>query len=58
MLILTRKVGQKIMIGDDITVVVLGISGLDIKLGIGAPRSVSVHREEVFLKVNNGDKNE
>jgi carbon storage regulator len=51
MLILTRRAGESITIGDDVTVKVLNISGNQIRLGISAPSSVAVHREEIFNKV-------
>jgi carbon storage regulator len=58
MLILTRKVGEAIIIGDDVEVVVLGINEYgQAKLGINAPRSVSVHREEIHKKIKeSGDE--
>lgn len=51
MLILTRKIGESIIIGDNIVVNVLGIRGLQVRLGIEAPRDVSVHREEVYQRI-------
>ena len=51
MLILTRKVGESIMIGDDVTVTVLSVSRNKIRLGIAAPIAVGVHREEIFNKI-------
>lgn len=51
MLILTRKIGEAIIIGDNIVVNVLGIRGLQVRLGIEAPRDVSVHREEVYQRI-------
>ena len=51
MLILTRHIGQTIIIGDDITVTVLAIKGNHVHLGITAPKDVSVHREELYLKI-------
>lgn len=51
MLILTRKRGEAIAIGDDIFIRVLGIRGGQVRLGITAPRKVVVHREEIFLKI-------
>ena len=51
MLILTRKLGESITIGDDIKVTVLGVHGRQVNLGVGAPTGVKVHREEVYLKI-------
>ena len=51
MLILTRKVGESIAIGDDIQVSVVEIKGTQVKLGIRAPKDVTVHREEIYLKI-------
>ena len=51
MLILGRKVGEKVMIGKDITVAVLAVQGAQIRLGIEAPTQIAVHREEVFDKI-------
>ncbi len=51
MLVLTRRAGQSIMIGHDVVITVLEIRGDQVRLGIQAPRSVEVHREEVFLEV-------
>jgi carbon storage regulator len=51
MLVLSRRAGEAIVIGNDITVTVLEVRGDQIRLGIDAPRSVSVHREEVYLEV-------
>lgn len=51
MLILTRKVGESINIGDDITVTILGVQGLQVRLGINAPKNVSVHREEIYKRI-------
>jgi len=51
MLLLTRKVGEKLKIGDDVTVSVLGVKGGQIRIGIDAPRDVKVDREEVFQKI-------
>jgi carbon storage regulator len=50
MLILSRRIGEMIMIGDDVTVVVLAMKGGQVRLGIEAPRQVPVHREEIWLK--------
>lgn len=51
MLILTRKVNESIIIGDDVTVTVLGIKGNQVILGVGAPKEVSIHREEVYERI-------
>lgn len=51
MLILSRKQGESILIGDDIKVTVLGISGAQVKIGVAAPDDISVHREEVYLRI-------
>jgi len=51
MLILTRRVGESLMIGKDIVVTVLGIKGLQVRLGINAPKHVPVHREEVYDRI-------
>jgi carbon storage regulator len=51
MLILTRRVGETVMIGDEVTVTVLGVKGGQIRLGINAPKSVTVHREEIYERI-------
>ena len=51
MLILTRKVGERLAIGDDIRVTLLEIKGSQVKLGIEAPKSVEVHRQEIYEKI-------
>ena len=56
MLLLTRKVGESLIINGNITVTVTGVKGGVVKLGINAPREISVHREEIQEKVNNGEK--
>ncbi len=52
MLILTRRVGEALMVGDDTKIVVLGVKGSQIRLGINAPKDVKVHREEIYDKIN------
>ena len=51
MLILTRKVGETINIGDDVKVVVLGVKGNQVRIGIDAPEAISIHREEIYAKI-------
>ena len=51
MLILTRKVGEAVSIGDDIQISVVEIKGTQVKLGIRAPKNIGVHREEIYLKI-------
>ena len=51
MLILTRRVGETVMIGDDVTITVLGVKGNQVRVGINAPRNVGVHREEIYERI-------
>jgi carbon storage regulator len=51
MLILTRRVGETLVVGDDITVTVLGVKGNQVRLGVNAPKDVSVHREEIYQRI-------
>lgn len=54
MLLLTRRVGEVVMIGDEITVTVLGVKGNQVRIGVNAPKSVAVHREEIFDRIKDG----
>ena len=51
MLILTRRVGETVMIGDDVTITVLGVKGNQVRVGFNAPKSVAVHREEIYERI-------
>ena len=61
MLILTRRVGETLMVGDDVTVTVLGVKGNQVRIGVNAPKEVAVHREEIYQRIRkerSGDSNE
>ena len=56
MLILTRRIGESVVIGDDIKLTVLGVKGSQVRLGIDAPKTVSVHREEIYERIQSEEK--
>ena len=56
MLILTRRVGETLMIGDDVAVTVLGVKGNQVRIGVKAPKDVTVHREEIYERIREEDE--
>ena len=57
MLILSRRVGEALMVGDDVTVTVLSISGNQVRIGVKAPKEVAVHREEIYDRIQKEQQN-
>jgi carbon storage regulator len=51
MLILTRRVGESLMVGDEVTITVLGVKGNQVRIGVNAPKDVGVHREEIYQRI-------
>ena len=58
MLILTRRAGEALMIGDDVSITVLGVKGNQVRIGIDAPKDVAVHREEIFDRIQDDQESE
>ncbi|HKV96317.1 MAG TPA: carbon storage regulator CsrA [Gammaproteobacteria bacterium] len=57
MLILTRRVGETIMIGDNVTITVLGVKGNQVRIGVNAPKDIAVHREEIYERIKHEHEN-
>jgi carbon storage regulator len=58
MLILTRRMGESLMVGNDVTITILGIKGNQVRVGVNAPKEVPVHREEIFARIHAADESD
>jgi carbon storage regulator len=58
MLILTRKVGESLLIGDDVSITILNVRGNQVKIGVKAPKEISVHREEIYQRIKQAEDKE